>query len=384
MSFGSVLILIGGRNARILFMNDSKKTVTVVGLGRIGSSIARQLQNSGQYHVIAVDANPKVAQQRSTEFHAHHATHTELKPFLEKSDAVFSAVTFNENPVIAQTALETGCSYFDLTEDVACTKAIQDIAKRAQPGQLFMPQCGLAPGFIGILANSFVGQFDQLDSLQLRVGALPAFGSNQMMYNLTWSTDGLINEYANPCEAIKHGKFTHVEPLEGRELFSLAGVEYEAFNTSGGLGTLCHTLEGKVRELSYKTVRYPGHCELMRFLFRDLRLGEVGKRRDILKEILETSVAVTKQDRIVLAVIAQGQVGGVLEQRSRTFVVPHTSEDSAIQIATSAGALSAMDLALTGKIGLSGFVGQEQVNLDAFLNNEFAAPYRNAEVGRYE
>ena len=364
-------------------MNYAKKTVTVVGLGRIGSSIARKLQNSGRYDVIAVDANPKVAQRCSREFNAYHAQHTELKPYLEKSQAVLSAVTFNENPVIAQTALETGCSYFDLTEDVACTKSIKSLAKDAKAGQVFMPQCGLAPGFVGILAYDFIHQFDELDSLQLRVGALPAFGANQMMYNLTWSTEGLINEYANPCEAIKNNELTYVEPLEGKEHFSLAGVEYEAFNTSGGLGTLCHTLKGKVRDLTYKTIRYPGHCELMRFLFRDLRLGEAGKRREMLTEILESAIAVTKQDRIVLAVVAQGRKNGVLEQRSRTFIVPHSPEESAIQIATAAGSLSALDLVLMGKLNVTGFVGQEQVNLSDFLQNEFAAPYREAEVGRH-
>lgn len=364
-------------------MNQNKRTVTIVGLGRIGSSIARKLQNSGRYDVIAVDANPKVAQQCSQEFHTHHAQHTELKPLLEKSDAVLSAVTFNENPIIAQTALETGCSYFDLTEDVACTKAITEIAQHAKTHQVFMPQCGLAPGFIGILGYSFVDQFDELDSLQLRVGALPEFPANQMMYNLTWSTDGLINEYANPCEAIKNSERVNLEPLEGKENFSLSGVKYEAFNTSGGLGTLCHTLEGKLRDLSYKTIRYPGHCELMRFLFRDLRLGEVGKRRDMLKEILESSIAVTQQDRVVVACVAQGWRGGKLEQRSRAFLVQHSADESAIQVSTSSGALVVMDLVLTGKLALTGFVGQENVGLTDFLKNEFAAPYREAEVGRH-
>ncbi|WP_217468766.1 saccharopine dehydrogenase family protein, partial [Staphylococcus aureus] len=73
--------------------------------------------------------------------------------------------------------------------------------------------------------------------------------------NLTWSVDGLINEYCHPCEAIRDGELRSVEPLEGLEHFSLDGVEYEAFNTSGGLGTLCETLKGRVRTLDYKSVR---------------------------------------------------------------------------------------------------------------------------------
>ena len=93
----------------------------------------------------------------------------------------------------------------------------------------------------------------------MRVGALPQFPTNALTYNLTWSTDGLINEYCNPCEAIHDGERMHVLPLEGIEHFSLDGVRYEAFNTSGGLGTLCDTLDGRVRELNYKTIRYQGH-----------------------------------------------------------------------------------------------------------------------------
>ena len=122
----------------------------------------------------------------------------------------------------------------------------------------------------------------------MRVGALPQFPTNELKYNLTWSTDGLINEYCNPCEAIHDGKSIDVLPLEGLEHFSLDGVDYEAFNTSGGLGTLCETLEGQVRELNYKTVRYPGHRDLMAFLMNELRLSE---RRELLKDILENARA---------------------------------------------------------------------------------------------
>src|SRR5262249_21890714 len=89
--------------------------------------------------------------------------------------------------------------------------------------------------------------FDQLHDVRLRVGALPRYPSNALNYNLTGSTDGVINEYCEPCEAIVDGRRREVPAMEEREEFSLEGVTYEAFNTSGGLGTLCQTLEGKVR-----------------------------------------------------------------------------------------------------------------------------------------
>jgi saccharopine dehydrogenase-like NADP-dependent oxidoreductase len=113
-------------------------------------------------------------------------------------------------------------------------------------------------------------KFDSLQNLHLRVGALPTYPSNQLKYNLTWSTDGLINEYCNPCEAIVEGQLVQVPPLEELDNFSLDGVDYEAFNTSGGLGTLCDTLAGKVCNLHYRSVRYPGHRDIMKMLLQDL------------------------------------------------------------------------------------------------------------------
>ena len=291
-----------------------------------------------------------------------------------------SALSFSDNPKVAQAALENGCSYFDLTEDVRCTKAILEIAKMAKPGQVFMPQCGLAPGFIGILAYSFRKIFDKLDTLKLRVGALPEYPSNRMMYNLTWSTAGLVNEYANPCEAIKNYIPTLIEPLEGREEFSLSGVKYEAFNTSGGLANLCHTLNGEVRELTYKTIRYPGHCDLMRFLFHDLRLGDEGKRRNMLMEILESSVATTTQDLVIISVVATGYVGKRLQQRSRTFLLRHTKQNSAIQISTATAAVTTLDLIMRDKKQHTGFIEQESLDIEDFLSNEFAQAYRDAEL----
>lgn len=358
-----------------------KIPVVIFGLGRIGGYLARLLHRSGRYEVLGVDINESTLKTYSSEISTQVLDQDSYEKVMQGRKAVISASGFRDNPTIAKYALNAGCSYFDLTEDVSCTQEIKRIASKAKPGQVFVPQCGLAPGFVGIVANSFSDEFDSLDTLKLRVGALPEFPANQMMYNLTWSTEGLVNEYANPCEAIKHYELTKIEPLEGRETFSISGVEYEAFNTSGGLGSLCRQLQGKVRDLTYKTVRYPGHCQLMRFLFRDLRLGEVGERRNMLLEILNSSVAVTKQDFVLVSVVATGRIDSVLEQRTRTFLIPHDSENSAIQIATVSGICTVLDLVMTGSIKGEGFLGQEEIPLNTFLKNEFAAPYRTSELG---
>jgi len=149
--------------------------------------------------------------------------------------------------------------------------------------------------------------------VRLRVGALPTYPSNALNYNLTWSTDGVINEYCEPCEAIIDGELRQARALEECEAFALDGVAYEAFNTSGGLGTLCETLAGKVRNLNYRTIRYPGHAAIMKMLLNDLRLRD---RRDLLKDILEHAVPSTVQDVVIVFVTVSGVREGRLVQET--------------------------------------------------------------------
>jgi saccharopine dehydrogenase-like NADP-dependent oxidoreductase len=135
-----------------------------------------------------------------------------------------------------------------------------------------MPQCGLAPGFIGIVAHHLAKQLRRRCSdVKMRVGALPAFPTNKLKYNLTWSVDGLINEYCHPCEAIHDGEFISALPLEGLEHFSLDGTEYEAFNTSGGLGTLCETWPARCATWTTRACATPATATLMKLLLEDLR-----------------------------------------------------------------------------------------------------------------
>jgi len=264
--------------------------------------------------------------------------------------------------------------YCDLTEDVETTRRVREIA--ADANTVFMPQCGLAPGFISIAAYDLAQRFDSLRRVCMRVGALPLFSSNALQYNLTWSTAGLINEYCNPCEVIYDGELLDVLPLEGYEQFSLDGVAYEAFNTSGGLGTLCETLKGKVDNLNYKTIRYPGHCELIKFLCNDLRLR---KRRNLFQDVLEHAVPVTAQDVVLIFVTVSGEKEGKLIQESYTKKVHYGKvgrlDLAAIQITTAAGLCAAVDLQREGKLPARGFVKQEDISLDDFLENRFGKHY---------
>lgn len=176
-----------------------------------------------------------------------------LHAALSGREIVISACPFFVNVSIAEAAKACGIHYFDLTEDVGTARRIAELADGAKIA--FVPQCGVAPGAINIIGHYMAIRFDKTISVQLRVGALPLFPTNALKYNLTWSTHGLINEYCNPCEALQGGREVELLPLEGLEVFSFDGIDYEVFNTSGGLGTLSESLEGRVENLNYKTVR---------------------------------------------------------------------------------------------------------------------------------
>ncbi|RUV11384.1 saccharopine dehydrogenase family protein, partial [Mesorhizobium sp. M1A.F.Ca.IN.022.04.1.1] len=280
---------------------------------------------------------------------------------------------------IAEAAAKAGVHYLDLTEDVASTRRVKELAREGKSA--FIPQCGLAPGFISIVANDLASRFDTLESVRMRVGALPQYPSNALNYNLTWSTDGVINEYCEPCEAIVEGELVEVPPLEEREEFSLDGVTYEAFNTSGGLGTLAETLKGKVRTLNYRTIRYPGHAAIMKALLNDLGLRH---RRDVLKDIFESALPATLQDVVIVFVTVSGRRNGrLLQETYANKIYSHRVGNvvrSAIQITTASGICAVLDMLADGTLPAKGFVRQEDIALDAFLANRFGRAYAQHET----
>jgi len=356
--------------------------VLVLGAGKIGRTIAALLAATEEYDVTLADRDeaalkPVRQRVRARTLALDASDAGALESAMIGQDSVVSALAYVMNPLVAELAQKTGLSYFDLTEDRETTRRVREIALRAKSGQLFVPQCGLAPGFISIVGHELTRGFDRLDSVYMRVGALPRFPTNFLKYNLTWSTDGLINEYCNPCEAIHDGVLREVLPLEGLEHFALDGVRYEAFNTSGGLGSLCETLAGKVRELNYKTIRYQGHRDYMAFFLGELRLAE---SRELAKQILERAVPVTFQDTVVMFSTVAGWRGGQLVQVSDARRVVNSvvlgENFSAIQLTTAGGLCVMLDLHRQGKLGERGFVRQEEVSLDTFLGNRFGEYYR--------
>ena len=356
------------------------RRIALVGSGKIGEMICDLLIETGDYRVTLVD----VSQQQLD--HVPHRARLH-KACLDVTDAgalaetlaghfaVIGAVPYYLTLPVARAASQARVHYLDLTEDIASARSVRDLADGAETA--FIPQCGLAPGFVSIVASDIAEHFDELDTVSLRVGALPEYPTNSLSYNLTWSTEGVINEYCEPCVAIVNGEQTRIPPLEQREEFSLDGVTYESFNTSGGLGTLAETFIGKVRNLSYQTIRYPGHCDIMKTLLRDLRLAE---RRDLLKDVLEHAVPSTFQDVVLIFVTVSGfKDKRLLQETYANKIYSQTIRGqtfSAIQITTAASICAMLDLLHEGKLPRSGLVRQEQVRLGDFLANRFGRFYR--------
>src|ERR1700716_2052995 len=373
----------GGR-IRAFFEGLSMHRVLILGAGKIGALISGLLAESGSYKVHLGDVDGAAAE---SVVHAHAtpnlssytldatnaaalAKHLADNP----ADAVISSLPYYCNVGVAEAARKAGTHYFDLTEDVEVTRAVRAIATGAT--HAFVPQCGLAPGFISIAAAELITHFDELRTVKLRVGALPQHPNNVLKYSLTWSTEGLINEYGNPCQAIVDHRMIDFSPLEGLENIGMEGTPSEPFNPSGALRSLAETHGASCDQMNYKTIRYPGHCEQMPLLMNDLKLNH---DRSTLKHILENAVPQTLQDVVIVyAAVTGTQDGQLREENYVNKVYPQVIAGrlwSAIQVTTAAGITAVVDLVLEHQGRYSGFVAQEQFQLADILANRFGRYY---------
>jgi saccharopine dehydrogenase-like NADP-dependent oxidoreductase len=353
------------------------ESVLVIGLGKVGSLVATLLHQEG-YRVTGLDAAPPAG----TGFAARKGSVSEkpaLLEILEEHDAVVSCLPHHLNLLVARAAHEVGRHYFDLTEDVATTRAIQALAPTA--GGVMAPQCGLAPGFISIVGADLVSRFDEIRSIELRVGALPQHPRGLLGYAFNWSPEGVVNEYLNPCDVIADGNRALVPPMEGLETIIIDGNQLEAFTTSGGLGSMCDTYAGRVDTLNYKTIRYPGHCKLMRFFFDELLMKNDRIRAG---EILVNAKPPVNDDVVYVHAAVEGRKDGSLKREE--FVRGYYPQSIAGQMWraiswTTAGAVCAVvELVARGELPAEGFLKQEDIPLQSFFNTPTGALYLKKKI----
>ncbi len=342
-------------------------TILVVGAGRIGTLTATLLKQA-KHTVILADVRPS-----SSVISLDVTNDNVVRAFFKKNKTVKTVVSclpYFHTPLVAKIAKDYDLNYFDLTEDVNVSQTIKKLAKNSR--RAFVPRCGLAPGLVGIIAHDLASRFSTVDSIQMRVGGLPQHAHNVLHYAITWSVDGLINEYGNSCEAIEHRKIVTIKPLEDKEDLEIDGMHYEAFNTSGGLGNLIELYANKVNHLHYKTIRYPGHCEKIKFLMEDLKLND---DRETLKKILEIALPSTTQDVVLLAVFVTGiQKGKLVEEQMIKKYYPLTVGNklySALQVSTAASLCAVVHHVLQHPAKFQGFIFQEEVDFNALKKEVF-------------
>ena len=345
-------------------MAQKIQSVLVIGLGKVGKLVATLLFENG-YRTTGLDSGS----HRGHSFKiikGRVQSKAVLKKAIKDHDAVVTCLPYDLNLEVARETHKAGKHYFDLTEDVPTTDAIKKLSKTAKG--VMAPQCGLAPGFICIVGADLAGKFKKLRSIELRVGALPQHPRGLLGYAFNWSPEGVVNEYLNDCEVIKEGKRAKVTSMEGLETIVIDGVPLEAFATSGGLGTMCETYEGRVEHLNYKTIRYPGHCELMKFFFNELFMR---KDREKAGEILVNAKPPVNDDVVFVHAAVEGEQNGKImrEEFVRSYYPLDIAGHDWRAIAwTTAGSVCAVvDLVSRGVLPQKGFIRQEDIPLDQFF-----------------
>lgn len=343
------------------------KTILVFGMGKVGSLVGILLNKR-----FAVTGFDKSIPTKSLDFDCIQGDINEvdlLKKTIPLFDAVVSCMPYNLNLPIAQIAHAHGVHYFDLTEDVPTTEAIMELSSTAK--SVMAPQCGLAPGLIGIIGADLAHRFSRLRDIELRVGALPRYPNGLLAYSFTWSPAGVINEYINDSEVIHNGICKMVPSLDGLESINIEGRDYEAFSTSGGLGTMCQTFAGRVDTLNYKTIRYPGHAKLMRFLLYELILKD---NRALAETILTEAKPPVEEDVVLVYAVVEGWKDNTLarEEFYRSFqpIVINGVKWRAISWTTAASIAAVVELVADKKLPQKGFIKQEEINFNDFLQTQ--------------
>jgi saccharopine dehydrogenase-like NADP-dependent oxidoreductase len=346
-------------------MEKTIHSLLVIGLGKVGSLVALLLHENG-YSVTGLTREVS----RDVPFKLILADSSDmelLKKAIGEHDAVVSCLPYHLNLNIAEAAHNAGKHYFDLTEDVSTTEKVRELAKTSKG--LMAPQCGLAPGFIGIVGADLTKGMDKLRSIELRVGALPMHPRGLLGYAFNWSPEGVVNEYLNDCEVIQDGQRARVPAMENLETIVIDGVQLEAFTTSGGLGTMCETFEGKVSSLNYKTIRYPGHCDLMRFFFNELYMRE---QRKLSGEILVNAKPPVKGDVVYIHAAIEGWEKDKLKRKE--FVRSYRpkkiagEEWNSISWTTAGSVCAVVEMVANGDLPDKGFLKQESIPFETFFN----------------
>jgi lysine 6-dehydrogenase len=377
----------------------------VIGSGMMGSAAACDMARQGQVDSVtladndlkrakdvAARVNRITADKKVRAVALDASKEKEAARLMKGHDGALSAVPYFLNLGLAKAAISAGCHFADLGGNNTVVRQELALAKQAEKrGIAIAPDCGLSPGMASILGGELVRRLDgRADALKLYVGGLPERPMPPFHYQLVFSVEGLINEFVEPARILRKGKITIIDPLTEPEEFHMDGfAPLVAFQTSGGTSTMPETFAGKVGECFEKTLRYPGHydllCELKElglFSSEKMRVGnlEVAPRA-VMAKLFEEKFAGKGPDVCIMRLEAhesikapgvRGLLGGKLKGRVATFtMVDHydpKSDMSAMMRTTAFPASIVLQMMCTGAVSKRGAVLQERdVPAEAFL-----------------
>ena len=299
-----------------------------------------------------------------------------LEDTIKSSDIILDCLPGSQAPRLAEFAKRFGCHYANLTEYVNETEQVTQIAKQANTG--FVLQTGLAPGYINVIAHHLYKRFckkfnvDKVESIDMRVGALSKNARAPYFYAYTWSPIGVATEYVKDAIVVKDYKTTFIPSLSETQTIILDGITYEDDFTSGGAADLPSALEGKVRDLSYKTLRYPGHYEWAKNIIANTPPGK--DKVEYLNETMMNQIPAVEDDIVVVYASVKGkdQHNFLKAEEATLFIKPtqvgnHTLR--AIQTTTAAPLCEAARMLLTND--LKGPIFQSMIDTKSFLNGPY-------------
>lgn len=309
--------------------------IAVIGAGLMGRAAVFDLARAADVDTVGVfDIDANLAKMVAEKYGDGRAVHGVLdagdeaavEKVLRGYQAAVSCVTYRYNPGLTRAAIKAGCHLTDLggnNDTVAAQMEMNAEAEKA--GVIVVPDCGLAPGMVSIMVADGVAKFDTVKSVKIRVGGLPQSPRPPLNYQMVFSAEGLINEYWEPCVILEGGKKKTVNPMTEIESLEFDGVgSLEAFYTSGGTSTLPETYAGKIDFLDYKTIRYPGHCQLFKTMLeiglasrKQVKVGDQSvEPRSVLKAVLDQNLSFGDLDLVLVRVTLEG----IKDGKPKSFV----------------------------------------------------------------
>lgn len=290
--------------------------VVIVGAGRVGRAVAALLAADPRFEPILADIDREALRQTSSSIETVEIGHSMAEFLRQRLQGAAAAICTVPSgcAAVAQAARAAGCHYFDLADDTGDTSLVAKIAEGAE--SVFITSCGFSPGYVTALLRQVLTQAGPGSDISVQVGVLPAEREGRLGYGDLWGVDGLVKEYTRPCLALRGGRAVAIPPLSEAETLSISGADFEAFTTAGALDDVVREVEGHVNSLTYKTIRYPGHLDYIRFLLEDMGLGA---RLYALKNLLMNALKRIDRDRAIVRIVHQPGTGAKETEILREF-----------------------------------------------------------------